>query len=194
VKTLADSEINCRRRSVSRDALRPKFGIFFMTKALRSKSKASIDYSCGFLKCAISWNIVSKNQLIRLRTQGEEAFGVTLHQVKLRIIDTVEVRWGRVSHLKHSSERANSSTGLLTNYSYFARRCRYLPVAVSVIWIGGRSITGRFDGTRRRSQLQQSFTTTCYIQNKQSTASLALALSLSLSLGSQYSLGNTIVL
>jgi len=53
-------------------------------------------------------HIVLKNQLIRLRTVGEEAFGITL----VKIV-TVAVRWRRrVGRLKPSSTRANSSIGL----------------------------------------------------------------------------------
>jgi len=56
-----------------------------------------------------------KNQHIWLRTLGEEAFGVTLPQVKIGNNRTVAVGWQRVGRLKRSSARANSATGLFSH-------------------------------------------------------------------------------
>jgi len=62
-----------------------------------------------------------KNQLIRLRTLGEEAYGITLPQVKIaNVISTFTVRWGRIGRLKLSNMRANSSTSLYYLFIVFS--------------------------------------------------------------------------
>jgi len=62
-------------------------------KSSRLETSTRINYPCG--KTAL------KNQLIRLRTLGDEAFGVTLYpKWKLPIIGTVAVRRGESGPLK----------------------------------------------------------------------------------------------
>jgi len=70
-----------RIESVGEEAFRanpppPKFETSTKT-VLRSKSKATIDHPCTSFTYTLTLNIVLKNQLIWIRTLGEEAFWVT---------------------------------------------------------------------------------------------------------------------
>jgi len=47
-------------------------------KSSHLEARTRISYPCGPFKDTLSSNIVFKNQLIRLRTVGEETIGVTL--------------------------------------------------------------------------------------------------------------------
>jgi len=86
VKTRAHSNYNYRRRSISSDRTPTEIRHFFMTKARRSESKASINYPCGPFKHTLSWNIVLKTAhsfSLYYNSVTEEAFGVAYLQVKI---------------------------------------------------------------------------------------------------------------
>jgi len=73
------------RRLVTSSMMSRDYNVILVTsqcsKSLHSETGTGINYPCGNFKHTLS--IANKNQLIRLRPLVEEAFGVTVPQVKI---------------------------------------------------------------------------------------------------------------